>query len=75
MLIYLWRLIQQPVSNNKNIAGLIIMNTENQAWQPPKIAEHQCQLTVLETIKADTTISFRLPGNFIFPLPLKPDLA
>jgi hypothetical protein len=60
MLIYLLRRIQQPVSNNKNIAGLIIMNTENQTWQPPKKPEHQCQLTDLKTLKADTSISSRL---------------
>jgi hypothetical protein len=59
MLIYLWRLIQQPVPNNKNIAGLIIMNTENQAWQPPINPEYQCQTTDLETLKADTSISSR----------------
>jgi hypothetical protein len=59
MLIYLWRPIQQSVPNNKNIAGLIIMNTENQAWQPPINPEHQCQITDLKTLKADTSISSR----------------
>ncbi|WP_458238825.1 hypothetical protein, partial [Pseudomonas sp. P5_A2_2] len=59
MLIYLWRPIQQSVPNNKNIVGLIIMNTENQAWQPPINPEHQCQTTDLKTLKADTSISSR----------------
>jgi hypothetical protein len=57
MLIYLWRSIYQSVLNNKNIAGLIIMNTENRAWQPPINPEHQCQIADLKTLKADTSIS------------------
>jgi hypothetical protein len=69
MLIYLWRRIQQPVPNNKNIAGLIIMITENQAWQPPKNPEHACQITVFELLKADVSISPRSFRNCAFPLP------
>ncbi|MGY3175099.1 hypothetical protein [Pseudomonas moorei] len=60
MTIYLWRRIQQSVPNNKNIAGLIIMNTENQTLQSPKNPERQCQTTDLKTLKADTSISSRL---------------
>jgi hypothetical protein len=37
----------------------IIMNTENQAWQPLIISELQCQLTDFEPLKADTSISSR----------------
>jgi hypothetical protein len=38
---------------------LIIMNTENKAWQPLINPTDQCQLTDFEPLKADTSISSR----------------
>jgi hypothetical protein len=59
MLIYLTRLIQQAVLNNKNIADPIIMNTENKAWQPQINLPNQRQPADVERLKADTSISSR----------------
>jgi hypothetical protein len=45
------------------------MNTENKAWQLLIKAEHQCQLTDSELLKADTSISSRPFATALSPLP------
>jgi hypothetical protein len=41
------------------------MTTENQAWQSPINPGHQCQITDVETSKADTSMQ-ELPKAAIF---------